>query len=60
MDGFLKESQRRVGAAATGSFRIARKDFTFSDGTVVPAGTKIAAPSYSILHNEANYPDPET
>ncbi|KAF9269386.1 cytochrome P450 [Marasmius fiardii PR-910] len=59
MDSFLKESQRHVGAGAVGLKRVTVKDFTFSDGTVVPANTLIGAASYATLHNPAVYTSPK-
>jgi len=38
--------------------RKALKDFTFSDGRVVPRGCLISTPSYAIHHNEEIYNSP--
>ena len=38
--------------------RIAVTDYTFSDGTTIPAGTVVAAPSLSIHRDSDNYEDP--
>lgn len=37
-----------------------RKPITLKDGTHIPAGTYIDAPSYAVLHDAANYTDPDT
>ena len=34
------------------------RDFTFSDGRVVPRGCLISAPSYAIHHDEETYSSP--
>ncbi|KAK1235310.1 hypothetical protein PQX77_001468 [Marasmius sp. AFHP31] len=60
LDSFLKESQRQAGTSGTGTLRVAMRDFTFSDGTVIPAGTQVALPSYFLLHDESRYPNPYT
>jgi cytochrome P450 len=38
--------------------RVVVKDFTFSNGIVVPAGTTIVIPMYPMHHDEAVWPDP--
>jgi hypothetical protein len=40
--------------------RLALKDFTFSNGTVIPAGTTVTVPMYAIHHDESIWPDPFT
>ncbi|KAF9225200.1 cytochrome P450 [Gyrodon lividus] len=42
VDSFLKESQRMEGVASLSMTRKAMKDFTFSDGTVVPKGATVS------------------
>ncbi|KAK7054327.1 hypothetical protein VNI00_003520 [Paramarasmius palmivorus] len=59
MDSFIKESQRRAGGAIAVA-RTATRDFQFSDGSFVPAGTKIAAATYNAHQNEVAYPAPES
>ena len=49
LDSFLKESQRMSSSGAASIRRYALKDFTFSNGTVIPAGTLVAT-SPSALH----------
>ncbi|PBK63969.1 cytochrome P450 [Armillaria solidipes] len=59
LDSFVKEAQRlygNVGVFATE--RTTRKDFVFSDGTVVPAGVPIVVASLSTHTDEENYEDP--
>ncbi|KAF8186872.1 cytochrome P450 [Mycena galopus ATCC 62051] len=57
LDSFLKESFRFVPGGAVSVLREVLKDFTFSDGTTVPAGTLIGIPLLSEHHDEANYPN---
>ncbi|KAJ7021773.1 cytochrome P450 [Mycena alexandri] len=57
LDSFMKESSRFSPGGAVGMLRHAVKDFTFSDGTVVPAGTLIAVPILAEHHDERNYPN---
>ncbi|KIM76338.1 hypothetical protein PILCRDRAFT_797492 [Piloderma croceum F 1598] len=54
LDSFLKESQR-YNASALSMIRLTVKDFTFSDGTVIPKNTFIAASQCPIHHDEKNY-----
>ncbi|KAK0212144.1 cytochrome P450 [Desarmillaria ectypa] len=59
LDSFLKEAQRVYGNFGVFSMnRLARKDFMFSDGTIVPAGNQISVAAYSTHIYEANYEDP--
>ncbi|KAK0433041.1 cytochrome P450 [Armillaria borealis] len=59
LDSFLKEAQRLYGDLGVFSVRrTARKDFIFSDGTVVPAGSQIAVTALSTHLDEENYEDP--
>lgn len=44
--GFFAESLRRT----------AMQDYTFSDGTFIPKGTKVAIPMHAIHHDEEIYP----
>ena len=39
--------------------RKALKDYTFSDGTFIPKGTLIAAPTLSLHHDKNFYENPE-
>ncbi|KAJ6570913.1 cytochrome P450 [Mycena vulgaris] len=55
LDSLLKESLRFVPGLAVGMLRQVVKDFTFSDGTTVPAGTLVGIPVLSEHHEEANY-----
>ncbi|KAG6866486.1 hypothetical protein C0991_003030 [Blastosporella zonata] len=57
LDSFIKESQRVGGNGAVNMMRKVLKDFTFSDGTVVPKGNTIAITSFSMHHDEDNYND---
>ncbi|SJK96822.1 uncharacterized protein ARMOST_00068 [Armillaria ostoyae] len=59
LDSFLKEAQRVYGNMGVfGMHRTTRKDFVFSDGTVVPAGVQIVVASLSTHTDEENYEDP--
>jgi cytochrome P450 len=40
--------------------RMALRDFTFSNGTVVPAGTIVSVASYGMHRDDGFYEDPET
>ncbi|KAJ7599417.1 cytochrome P450 [Mycena floridula] len=57
MDSFLKESQRMTGISAATMGRQAMSDFTFSNGTTVPAGTVLAVTSRDIHADETMYPN---
>ncbi|KIJ21175.1 hypothetical protein PAXINDRAFT_65823 [Paxillus involutus ATCC 200175] len=53
LDSFLKECQRMEGVSSASMTRKAMKDFTFSDGTVVPKGTfVVTATQATHLDNE--------
>ncbi|KAJ7575633.1 cytochrome P450 [Mycena floridula] len=56
LDSVIKESQRVV-ASALAVRRTALKNFTFSDGTVVPAGCSVAAAQAAIHCDDENYED---
>ncbi|KAG7090080.1 hypothetical protein E1B28_011697 [Marasmius oreades] len=58
LDSFMKESQRRVGVGAIGTARIAQKDYRFTNGVVIPAGTKVGVATYHFHHDESKYPSP--
>ncbi|KAJ6594338.1 cytochrome P450 [Mycena capillaripes] len=49
LDSFLKESARFVPGGAV------LKDYTFSDGSIVPAGTFVGVPILAQQHDEASY-----
>ncbi|KAJ7579526.1 cytochrome P450, partial [Mycena floridula] len=60
LDSVIKGSQRVVASACTLAVRrTALKDFTFSDGTVVPAGCSVAAGQAAIHRDDENYEDGE-
>ncbi|KAG5350288.1 hypothetical protein C0989_011728 [Termitomyces sp. Mn162] len=52
LDSFIKESQRLGGNGAVVMQRKVLKDFTFSDGTVVPKGNDIAVANFAMHHDE--------
>ncbi|KAF5369084.1 hypothetical protein D9758_002904 [Tetrapyrgos nigripes] len=58
LDSFLKESERLMGSGAIGMHRLTLKEFTFSDGTTVPAGTIIAVASNAVHHDQSKYSKP--
>ncbi|KAL0568282.1 hypothetical protein V5O48_013711 [Marasmius crinis-equi] len=60
LDSYLKESSRMGMIGAVGMLRKSLKDFTFSDGTFIPAGTNVALAGYSIHHAKDNYASPHT
>ncbi|KAF5356382.1 hypothetical protein D9758_009515 [Tetrapyrgos nigripes] len=57
LDSFVTESVRLQPTGAMVPFRKAMKDFTFSDGTTVPAGTLVTTAAWSILRDEELYPN---
>ncbi|KAG9310086.1 cytochrome P450 [Chiua virens] len=56
IDSFLRETQRVIGIGAVSMTRKALKDFTFSDGTFIPKGTRVVAPALP-LHLDDQYYD---
>ncbi|KAG7092729.1 hypothetical protein E1B28_009058 [Marasmius oreades] len=58
LDSFLKESQRVSASFSISVQRKPLKDFVFTNGIVVPAGTIIVASPRAIHFNESNYPNP--
>ncbi|KZT66093.1 cytochrome P450 [Daedalea quercina L-15889] len=58
VDSFLRETQRFAGLGAISMARKALQDFTFSDGTFIPAGTFVDAPSHSLHHDGRIYKNP--
>lgn len=58
IDSFLKECQRLDVLDSLTLMRLALRDFTFSDGTTVPAGQFVAAAKVSTHFNDAIYDDP--
>ncbi|GAW00139.1 cytochrome p450 [Lentinula edodes] len=60
LDSFLKETTRLSGLGGLTMSRMVLRDFTFSNGTVVPAGTIVSVASYGMHHDDALYEDPET
>ncbi|KAJ3570466.1 hypothetical protein NP233_g4384 [Leucocoprinus birnbaumii] len=59
LDSFVKESQRLHGSEAATVARIVHRDYTFSDGTLIPKGTHIVASGRAINHDERYYPNPQ-
>ncbi|KDR68411.1 hypothetical protein GALMADRAFT_231377 [Galerina marginata CBS 339.88] len=57
VDSFIKESQR-LAVGALNMNRKALKDFTFSNGVTVPAGTHIAVATFSTHMDERIYDNP--
>ncbi|KAJ7579724.1 cytochrome P450 [Mycena floridula] len=58
VDAFFMESQRMTAFNAVGMRRKTMKDFTFSDGTVVPAVFSIGVAQWSLHFDGSIYPDP--
>ncbi|TFK66492.1 cytochrome P450 [Pluteus cervinus] len=59
VDSFVRESQRLVGPNMIAVIRRAVKDYTFSDGTIIPAGQYVGLPAQVIHADRNNYPNPE-
>ncbi|KAF8325934.1 cytochrome P450, partial [Amanita rubescens] len=59
VDSFLKESQRLSGGGLLTVTRKAVKDFTFSNGMTIPAGSLISVPHRCVHQDAENYPDPD-
>ncbi|KAM6503707.1 Cytochrome P450 [Amanita muscaria] len=58
VDSFIKESLRLSNFTLFTMSRKALRDFTFSDGTTIPAGSTVAVP-FNSVHTDANdYSDP--
>ncbi|KAF9225192.1 cytochrome P450 [Gyrodon lividus] len=55
IDSFLKESQRMEGIGSLSMTRKAMKDFTFSDGTVVPKGATVSVAARPTHLDNENY-----
>ncbi|KAK1225933.1 hypothetical protein PQX77_011132 [Marasmius sp. AFHP31] len=58
LDSFLKESQRVSSSAAVNVRRLALRDFVFSNGTVIPAGTMMAVSISGLHFDEDQYSNP--
>ncbi|EPS94649.1 hypothetical protein FOMPIDRAFT_1169461 [Fomitopsis schrenkii] len=58
VDSFLKETARLLGLGAKSMSRKALQDYTFADGTFIPAGATISAPSHSVHHDGQFYDNP--
>lgn len=59
LDSFLKEAERYAGGMGVLPNRLVLRDFTFSDGTTLPAGSVVGIPSCALYHDESYYPEPE-
>ncbi|KAJ7574535.1 cytochrome P450 [Mycena floridula] len=57
LDSLIKEAGRSTGAGAFWMERKVLKDFTFSDGTTVPAGNTVAVAGWSVHFDEDIYPN---
>ncbi|CCM07264.1 uncharacterized protein FIBRA_09612 [Fibroporia radiculosa] len=57
VDSFLREVMRASGMTTGTMSRKAVKDYTFSDGTFIPAGTYLMAPTGAIYTDDAVYPN---
>ncbi|KAG8159818.1 hypothetical protein KVR01_010455 [Diaporthe batatas] len=58
LDSFMKEVQRLSGNV-TSFIRKVVQPIDLSDGTHLPAGTKVLAPQCGISHDERYFPDPD-
>ncbi|KIL64963.1 hypothetical protein M378DRAFT_162532 [Amanita muscaria Koide BX008] len=54
VDSFIKECLRLSNFSFVTMWRKALKDFTLSDGTTIPAGSRVTVP-YNPVHTDANY-----
>ncbi|KAI0070826.1 cytochrome P450 [Panus rudis PR-1116 ss-1] len=59
VDSFLRECQRFYALGSLSMSRLALKDFTFSDGTFIPAGTFVSAAALPMHYDEEHYENPE-
>ncbi|KAF8547708.1 cytochrome P450 [Imleria badia] len=59
VDSFLKETIRMESIDVLGLTRKATKNFTFSDGTLIPKGTRINAGLVALHYDDALYENPE-
>ncbi|PLN81947.1 cytochrome P450 [Aspergillus taichungensis] len=59
MESFLRESGRFNSLGLMAMQRNARKEFRFSDGTVLPPGAKIGSPSLFLHRDPEVFEDPE-
>lgn len=60
MDSFIKECLRVSNLGLLTMIRKTMKDFTFSDGTTIPAGSTLAVPFNAVHTDPDTYADPET
>ncbi|KAM6503705.1 Cytochrome P450 [Amanita muscaria] len=58
VDSFIKESLRLSNFALVTMSRKALRDFTFSDGTTIPAGSTMAVPFNGVNTDANDYSDP--
>ncbi|THU93439.1 cytochrome P450 [Dendrothele bispora CBS 962.96] len=56
LDSFLMESARLYGVRANGLMRKSTRDFTFSNGVTVPAGTLITVATRPMMRDNAIFP----
>ncbi|GJJ15197.1 hypothetical protein Clacol_009473 [Clathrus columnatus] len=57
LDSFFRESQRYNGSSFVSLFRLSLKDFTFSDGTLIPKGSLLSVANRPIHRDEEKYPN---
>ncbi|KAJ2919182.1 hypothetical protein MD484_g1191, partial [Candolleomyces efflorescens] len=55
LDSFMKESSRLSGLNSVYLFRRVKKDFTFSNGVVVPAGNTVGCVSHAAQYDSSLY-----
>ncbi|KIJ50513.1 hypothetical protein M422DRAFT_27187 [Sphaerobolus stellatus SS14] len=60
LDSFFKESQRYYGISSISIVRKALKEYTFSDGTLVPKGAMLFAASFPRHHDDEVYANADT
>jgi len=59
VDSFLKETMRFTGVSCVTMTRKVLKDFTFSNGTTVPKGSRVCVASSAIHNDSEYYPNPD-
>ncbi|KAK7953788.1 cytochrome P450 [Apiospora saccharicola] len=59
LDSFVREAGRLNPVSMIGLMRVARKEFCFRDGTIIPKGTRLGVPTVAIHQDVSLYPSPE-
>ncbi|KAK8012516.1 cytochrome P450 [Apiospora marii] len=59
LDSFVREAGRINPVSMIGLKRVARKEFRFRDGTVIPKGTRLGVPTVAIHQDASLYTNPD-